>query len=118
MGKERNKEQNQQPNATYEKQKVHKNAYFATVPAKQDSVMKRKHHLHGGDGMEMTNGDKKINTKGMSEWTGDESQQFDIDKSSMNRGAQTSLPSGFIMYCILDILKFIFYIVSIVQYLY
>lgn len=70
-----------------------------------------------GDAMEMRNGDKKINMKGMSEWM-DESQQFDTDKSSMSWGAQASLPSDFIMYCILDILKFIFSIVSIVQYLY
>lgn len=69
------------------------------------------------EGDAMRNGDKKINVKGMSEWM-DEDQQFDIDKSSMSRGAQASLPSDFIMYCILDILKFIFYIVSIVQYLY
>ena len=46
--------------------------------------MKRKHHLHGGGAMEMRNGDKKINIKGTSEGAGDESQQFDIDKSSMS----------------------------------
>lgn len=49
-----------------------------------------------GDAMEMRNGDKKINMKGISEWM-DESQQFDTDKSSMSWGAQASLPSDFIM---------------------
>lgn len=48
VGKGGGGEQNQQPNATYEKEKVHKNAYSAIVPAKQDSVMKCKHRPHGG----------------------------------------------------------------------